>query len=47
MPASVGIGTLPGMGQQMDSRSLTAGLGPNQQNAVNDYLRSQGMVGFA
>jgi hypothetical protein len=46
MPASVGIGTIPVMGQPMDSRMMTAGLGPNQQGAVNDYLRSQGMVGF-
>ena len=47
MPASVGIGALPGIGQQMSSGAMTAGLGPNQQSAVNDYLRSQGMVGFA
>jgi len=46
MPASMGLGTLPGMGQQMSSGAMTAGLGPNQQSAVSDYLRSQGMVGF-
>ena len=46
MPASMGIGTLPGMGQQMNSGAMTAGLGPNQKSAVSDYLRSQGMVGF-
>tara|TARA_R110002153_G_scaffold5152_4_gene24339 strand:- start:385 stop:705 length:321 start_codon:yes stop_codon:yes gene_type:complete len=47
MPAPVGIASIPNMAEQMDSRSMTAGLGPNQQNAVSDYLRSQGMVGFA
>jgi hypothetical protein len=43
-----GIAALPAINNQpMGSQMMTAGLGPNQQGAVNEYLRSQGMVGFA
>jgi hypothetical protein len=43
-----GIAALPAMNNQpMGLQMMTAGLGPNQQGAVNEYLRSQGMVGFA
>jgi len=48
MPASVGIGSIPMGGQApMSSQNMFAGMGPDQQRMVGDYLRSQGMVGFA
>jgi hypothetical protein len=48
MPAAVGIGTIPMGGQQpMSNDRMFAGMGPDQQRMVGDYLRSQGMVGFA
>jgi hypothetical protein len=42
MPASVGIGSL----QPMSNDMMLAGMSPNQSNMVNQYLRSQNMVGF-
>jgi hypothetical protein len=42
-PASGGIGSLPGMNNDM----MMAGMSPNQSSMVNQYLRSQNMVGFA
>jgi hypothetical protein len=48
MPASVGIGSIPMGGQApMSSQDMFAGMGPDQQRMVGEYLRSQGMVGFA
>jgi hypothetical protein len=43
VPASGGIGSLPGMNNNM----MMAGMSPDQSNMVNQYLRSQNMVGFA
>ena len=48
MPASMGIGSIPMGGQSpMSSANMFAGMGPDQQRMVGDYLRNQGMVGFA
>ena len=48
MPAAVGIGALPMGGQgPMSNDMMFSGMGPNQRNMANEYLRSQGMVGFA
>jgi hypothetical protein len=33
--------------QPMSNDRMFAGMGPDQQRMVGDYLRSQGMVGFA
>ena len=42
-----GIASLPAMGQQpMSSNMMMANMGPDQSNMVNQYLRSQNMVGF-
>jgi type IV secretion system protein TrbL len=43
VPASGGIGSLPGMNNNM----MMAGMSPDQSGMVNQYLRSQNMVGFA
>jgi hypothetical protein len=43
MPASVGIGSLPGM----NNDTMMAGFSPDQRNMISGYLGSQGMGGFA
>jgi hypothetical protein len=43
MPASVGIGSLPGM----NNDTMMAGFSPDQRNMIGGYLGSQGMRGFA
>jgi len=48
MPAAVGIGTLPFKGQQpMSNDMMMAGMSPSQRDMASQYLRNQGMVGFA
>ena len=47
MSPAAGIAAIPAMNNQpMSSQVMTAGFGPNQQGAVNEYLRSQGTIGF-
>jgi hypothetical protein len=43
MPASVGIGSLPGM----NNDTMMAGFSPDQRNMISGYLGGQGMRGFA
>jgi hypothetical protein len=43
MPASVGIGSLPGM----NNETMMAGFSPDQRNMISGYLGGQGMRGFA
>jgi hypothetical protein len=43
MPASVGIGSLPGM----NNDTMLAGFSPDRRNMINGYLGSQGTIGFA
>ena len=43
MPASLGIGSLPGM----NNDTMLASFSPDQRNMINGYLGSQGTIGFA
>ena len=46
-PSSMGIGSLSVQGQQpMSNDMMLAGMSSNQSDMVNQYLRSQNMVGF-
>jgi hypothetical protein len=43
MPASLGLGSLPGM----NNDTMLASFSPDQRNMINGYLGSQGTIGFA